>query len=68
MKNIDDKEEYLIALRKAAFRLNALHNTVITLYAALELENVEQQALDAIECIDCCIKDIKNEIDKEASL
>ena len=44
-------------------KLGALHNTVLSLYAELESENMERQALDVIECIGFCVNDIKNYVD-----
>ena len=35
----------------------------LSLYAELESENMEQQALDVIECIGFCVNDIKNGVD-----
>ena len=49
--------------KKISSKLGALHNTILSLYAALESENVEQQALDIIECIGFCVNDIKNGVD-----
>lgn len=51
-------------LKKISSKLKTLHNTILSLYAVLESENVEQQALDAVECIGFCVSDIKNGIDK----
>ena len=53
-------------LKKISSKLKALHNTIQSLYAALESENIEQQALDVIECIGFCVNDIKNDIDNES--
>ncbi len=46
-------------------KLKSLHNTILSLYAALESERIEQQALDVINCIAMCVNDIINSIDKE---
>ena len=50
-------------MEKVSSKLGALHNTILSLYAELESENIEQQALDVIECIGFCVSDIKNYID-----
>lgn len=55
---------YMDELKKISSKLKTLHNTILSLYAVLESENVEQQALDAVECIGFCVSDIKNGIDK----
>ena len=60
MENNDAEEK-----KKISSKLGALHNTILSLYAALESENVEQQALDAVECIGFCVNDIKNDIDNK---
>ena len=52
-------------IKKLSLKLKALHNTIVSLYAVLESENVESQALDAIECIGFCVNDIKNSFDRE---
>ena len=44
-------------------KLKSLHNTILSLYVALESERVEQQALDAMKCIGMCVNDIINSID-----
>lgn len=50
-------------MKKISSKLGALHNTILSLYAELESENMEQQALDVIECIGFCVNDIKNGVD-----
>ena len=57
-------EKYVEEKKKLVSKLKALYNTVLSLYVELENEKVEQQALDAIECIGFCINDIKNSIEK----
>lgn len=56
---------YMEEMKKTSSKLKALHNTILSLYAELESENIEQQALDVVECIGFCVNDIKNSIDKE---
>ena len=51
--------------KQLASKLKALHNTILSLYADLESERVEQQALDAMECIGFCVNEIRNSIEKE---
>ena len=58
-------EQYVEEKKNTALKLKALHNTILSLYVELENEKVEQQALDAIECIGFCVNDIKNSIEKE---
>ena len=54
---------YMEEMKKVSSKLGALHNTILSLYAELERENMEQQALDVIECIGFCVNDIKNGVD-----
>ena len=54
---------YMEEMKKVSSKLGALHNTILSLYAELESENMEQQALDVIECIGFCVNDIKNGVD-----
>ena len=54
--------------KKIVSKLKALHTTILSLYAQLENEKVEQQALDAIRCIGFCVNDIKNSMEQEEGL
>ena len=56
-------EIYKEEKNEIALKLKSLHNTILSLYAALESERVEQQALDAMKCIGMCVNDIINSID-----
>ena len=58
-------EKYKEEKKEITSKLKSLHNTILSLYAALESERVEQQALDAMKCIGMCVNDIINSIDKE---
>lgn len=61
-------EKYVEEKKKIASKLSALYNTILSLYVELENEKVEQQALDAIECIGFCVNDIRNSMEKEEDL
>ena len=56
-------EKYKEEKNEIASKLKSLHNTILSLYAELESERVEQQALDAMKCIGMCVNDIINSID-----
>lgn len=56
-------EIYKEEKNEIALKLKSLHNTILSLYVALESERVEQQALDAMKCIGMCVNDIINSID-----
>ena len=58
-------EMYVEEKKKIVFKLRALHTTILSLYAELENEKVEQQALDAIRCIGFCVSDIINALEKK---
>ena len=62
---MENNFNYIEEMKKISSKLGALHHTIQSLYAVLEIEKVEQQALDAIECIGFCVSDIKNAIDKD---
>lgn len=55
--------EIKATLYATSLQLKALHTTILSLHVALEQEHIEQQALDAMECIGFCVNDIKNSID-----
>ena len=65
MDNRAMEEKYVEEKKQLASKLKALHNTILSLHAELESEKVEQQALDAIECIGFCVNEIRNSIEKE---
>ena len=56
-------EKYKEEKKEITSKLKSLHNTILSLYAALESERIEQQALDAMKCIGMCVNDIINSID-----
>ncbi len=56
-------EKYKEEKKEITSKLKSLHNTILSLYVALESERVEQQALDAMKCIGMCVNDIINSID-----
>ena len=68
MENNAIVEKCVEEKKKIASKLSALHNTILSLYAELESEKVEQQVLDVIECIGFCVNDIRNSIEKENCL
>ena len=65
MNNHAIAETYVEEKKQLASKLKALHNTILSLYAELESERVEQQALDAMECIGFCVNEIRNSVEKE---
>ena len=65
MDNSAIVERYTEEKKEITSKLRALHNTILSLYAELESEQVEQQALDAIECIGFCVNDIINALEKK---
>ena len=56
-------EKYKEEKKEITSKLKSLHNTILSLYATLESERVEQQAVDAMKCIGMCVNDIINSID-----
>ena len=68
MDNHAIAETYVEEKKQLASKLKALHNTILSLYAELESERVEQQALDAMECIGFCVNEIRNSVEKEGEI
>ena len=65
MQDIHSKSKYLECIETVSKRLEILENTIVTMYAGLENENVQQQALDAIECIMFCVECIRTRLDED---
>lgn len=65
MQDVHSKSKYMECLDKVALRLDALSNAILTMYVGLENENVQQQALDAIECIMFCVECIRTRLDED---
>ena len=60
--------KYIDYIKDISNRMNALHSTILSLHFGLEMENVQQQALDAIQTIGFCIHDISNHLNHELEL
>lgn len=65
MQDIHSKSKYMECLDNVSLRLDALSNAILTMYVGLENENVQQQALDTIECIMFCVECIRTRLDEE---
>lgn len=51
------------ALESVALRLGQLNNMIKSLCVGMQQENIEQQAVDCMECIAYCVNDTKNIVD-----
>lgn len=51
------------ALESVALRLGQLNNMIKSLCVGIQQENIEQQAVDCMECIAYCVNDTKNIVD-----
>ena len=47
------------ALESVALRLGQLNNMIKSLSIGMQQENIEQQAVDCMECIAYCVNDIR---------
>lgn len=50
-------------LETVSLRLGQLNNMVKSLCIGMQHENIEQQAIDCMECIAYCVNDTKNIVD-----
>lgn len=51
------------ALENVSLRLGQLNNMINSLSIGMQQENIEQQAVDCMECIAYCVNDTKNIVD-----
>lgn len=51
------------ALENVSLRLGQLNNMIKSLCLGMQQENIEQQAVDCMECIAYCVNDTKNIVD-----
>lgn len=51
------------ALENVSLRLGQLNNMIKSLCVGMQQENIEQQAVDCMECIAYCVNDTKNIVD-----
>ena len=57
--------KYMEFIKDISYRVKALHSTILSLHFGLETEHVQQQALDAIQCIGFCVNDISQKLDTQ---
>ena len=51
------------ALENVSLRLGKLNNMIMSLCLGMQQENMEQQAVDCMECVAYCVNDTKNIVD-----
>lgn len=51
------------ALENVSLRLGQLNNMIKNLCIGMQQENIEQQAVDCMECVAYCVNDTKNIVD-----
>ena len=54
---------YVDALENVSLRLGKLNNMIMSLCLGMQQENMEQQAVDCMECVAYCVNDTKNIVD-----
>lgn len=52
------------ALETVSLRLGQLNNMIKSLCLGVQQENIEQQAVDSMQCVAYCINDTKNIVDE----
>lgn len=52
------------ALESVSLRLGQLSNMINSLCLGMQQENLEQQAVDCMECVAYCVNDTKNIVDE----
>lgn len=52
------------ALETVSLRLGQLRNMINSLCLGMQQENLEQQAVDCMECVAYCVNDTKNIVDE----
>lgn len=52
------------ALENVSLRLGQLSNMINSLCLGMQQENLEQQAVDCMECVAYCVNDTKNIVDE----
>ena len=51
------------ALETVSLRLGQLNNMIKSLCLGMKQENIEQQAVDCMQCVEYCVNDTKNIVD-----
>ena len=59
--------QHMEGIKRILNYVKALESTISSLYFALESENVQQQALDALQCIGICVNEIGNQLEVEVN-
>lgn len=65
MKDIYSKEKYMDCLDNVSKRLDVLQNMIFTLQTGMEAEQIQSQAIQAVESIGFCVECIKTRLDEE---
>lgn len=64
MENGIERRVCVDALETVSLRLGQLSNMIKSLCLGMQQENLEQQAVDCMECIAYCLNDTKNIVDE----
>lgn len=65
MDNYQKEQKCIEYMKDISNRMNALHSTILSLYFALEMENVQKQSLDVIQTIGFCVHDISMNLNNQ---
>lgn len=63
MEEKGERRMCMDALENVLLRLGQLNNMIKSLCLGMQQENIEQQAVDCMECVAYCINDTKNIVD-----
>lgn len=63
METRNELTECMEGLEVVSIRLCKIHNTIDSLILGMKQEGMEQQAVDCVETIQYCIRDLKNTVD-----
>lgn len=64
MENGIERRVCVDALETVSLRLGKLNNMILSLCLGMQQENMEQQAVDCMECVRYCVSDTKNIVDE----
>lgn len=64
MENGIERRMCVDALETVSLRLGQLSNMINSLCLGMQQENLEQQAVDCMECVAYCVNDTKNIVDE----
>lgn len=65
---MDKNMKYIEYIKDISNRIEALHSTILSLHFGLEMEHVQQHALDAVQTIGFCVHDISVNLNNQLKI